>query len=222
MSLNDTPSASRLHITLVGKRNSGKSALFNALVGQQAAIVSDQPGTTTDPVSKALEIPGLGPCVITDTAGIDDAGGVGKMRVEKTLQVLRKADIVILVVNHADIPLIEEWQHRLKGRPMVVALNKGDLMCDAERQAKSVYAATALPTVVTSASDHRGIDKLRQTLIGLSPKTVDVPITQGWAEDGDLVMLIMPQDREAPRGRLILPQQQTIRELLERHCSIVA
>lgn len=222
MSLNDTPSASRLHITLVGKRNSGKSSLLNALVGQQTAIVSAHPGTTTDPVSKALEIHGLGPCVITDTAGVDDEGAVGQLRVEKTLQALRRSDVVILVVNHADTLFIKEWQQRLKGKPIVVALNKSDLMSYADQQAKAVSAATALPVVCTSAVSGIGIHQLRDLLIRLSPKSQEPSITQGWAEDGDLVVLVMPQDREAPRGRLILPQQQTIRDLLEKHCSVVA
>ena len=222
MSLNATPSASRLHIMLVGKRNSGKSSLLNAIVGQQTAIVSALPGTTTDPVGKPIEIHGLGPCVITDTAGIDDAGDVGNLRVEKTLQALHKADIVILVVDHADTLFIKEWQQKLRGKQMVVALNKSDLMRDADRQAKAIYAATALPTVTTSAIDGKGIDQLRKVLLQLSPKHREPPLTEGWAEEGNLVMLIMPQDREAPMGRLILPQQQAIRELLEKHCTIVA
>lgn len=222
MSLNDTPSASRLHIMLVGKRNSGKSSLLNAIVGQHTAIVSDLPGTTTDPVGKPIEIHGLGPCVITDTAGIDDTGDVGNLRVEKTLQALHKADIAILVVDHADTLFIKEWQQKLRGKQMVVALNKSDLMRDADRQAKAIYAATALPTVTTSAIDGKGIDQLRKVLLQLSPKHREPPLTEGWAEEGNLVMLIMPQDREAPMGRLILPQQQTIRELLEKHCTIVA
>lgn len=222
MSFNDTPSASRLHIMLVGKRNSGKSSLLNAIVGQQTAIVSALPGTTTDPVGKPIEIHGLGPCVITDTAGIDDTGDVGNLRVEKTLQALHKADIVILVVDHADTLFIKEWQQKLRGKQMVVALNKSDLMRDADRQAKAIYAATALPTVTTSAIDGKGIDQLRKVLLQLSPKHREPPLTEGWAEEGNLVMLIMPQDREAPMGRLILPQQQTIRELLEKHCTIVA
>lgn len=222
MSLNDTPSASRLHIMLVGKRNSGKSSLLNAIVGQQTAIVSALPGTTTDPVGKPIEIHGLGPCVITDTAGIDDTGDVGNLRVEKTLQALHKADIVILVVDHADTLFIKEWQQKLRGKQMVVALNKSDLMRDADRQAKAIYAATALPTVTTSAIDGKGIDQLRKVLLQLSPKHREPPLTEGWAEEGNLVMLIMPQDREAPMGRLILPQQQAIRELLEKHCTIVA
>lgn len=222
MSLNDTPSASRLHIMLVGKRNSGKSSLLNAIVGQQTAIVSALPGTTTDPVGKPIEIHGLGPCVITDTAGIDDTGDVGNLRVERTLQALHKADIAILVVDHADTLFIKEWQQKLRGKQMVVALNKSDLMRDADRQAKAIYAATALPTVTTSAIDGKGIDQLRKVLLQLSPKHREPPLTEGWAEEGNLVMLIMPQDREAPMGRLILPQQQTIRELLEKHCTIVA
>ena len=222
MSLNDTPSASRLHIMLVGKRNSGKSSLLNAIVGQQTAIVSALPGTTTDPVGKPIEIHGLGPCVITDTAGIDDTGDVGNLRVEKTLQALHKADIAILVVDHADTLFIKEWQQKLRGKQMVVALNKSDLMRDADRQAKAIYAATALPTVATSAIDGKGIDQLRKVLLQLSPKHREPPLTEGWAEEGNLVMLIMPQDREAPMGRLILPQQQAIRELLEKHCTIVA
>ncbi len=222
MPLNDTPSASRLHIVLVGKRNSGKSSLLNALVGQHAAIVSAQPGTTTDPVGKAIEIHGLGACVITDTAGVDDDGQVGTLRVQKTLQALRRADIVTVVVDHADTAFVKAWQQRLEGKPMVVALNKGDLLDDAPRQAQTLAEATALPTVATSAVRGDGIDRLRQAFIQVAPKSGEPPITEGWAHEGDLVMLVMPQDREAPQGRLILPQQQTIRELLEKHCTIVA
>ena len=181
MSLNDTPSASRLHITLVGKRNSGKSSLLNALVGQQTAIVSAQPGTTTDPVGKPIEIHGLGPCVITDTAGVDDEGAVGQLRVEKTLQALRRSDVVILVVNHADTLFIKEWQQRLKGKPIVVALNKSDLMSDADQQAKSVSVATSLPVVCTSAVSDIGIDQLRELLIRLSPKFQEPSIKIGRA-----------------------------------------
>lgn len=222
MTLNDTPSAARLHIVLVGKRNSGKSSLLNALVGQHAAIVSAQPGTTTDPVGKAIEIHGLGACVITDTAGVDDSGQVGSLRVEKTLQALRRADIVTVVVDHADIAFVRSWQRRLEGKPMVVALNKSDLLDDAPHQAQALAEATALPTVATSAVRGEGIDRLRQTFIQVAPRGGEPQITEGWAHEGDLVMLIMPQDREAPQGRLILPQQQTIRELLEKHCAIVA
>lgn len=222
MTLNDTPSAARLHIVLVGKRNSGKSSLLNALVGQHAAIVSAQPGTTTDPIGKAIEIHGLGACVITDTAGVDDDGQVGSLRVEKTLQALRRADIVTVVVDHADIAFVRSWQRRLEGKPLVVALNKSDLLDDAHRQAQALAEATALPTVATSAVRGEGIDRLRQTFIQVAPRGGEPQITEGWAHEGDLVMLIMPQDREAPQGRLILPQQQTIRELLEKHCAIVA
>lgn len=222
MGLNETPSASRLHILLVGKRNSGKSSLLNALVGQQAAIVSSEPGTTTDPVGKPFEIHGLGPCVITDTAGVDDSGLVGELRVAKTLQALQRADLVMMVVDHADTLFIKEWQQRLKGKQMMVVLNKSDLLFDIDREAKAIIEATALPTVVTSAQRGEGIEQLRQILIDLSPKKGEPSITQGWANEGDLVLLIMPQDREAPQGRLILPQQQTIRELLEKHCTIVA
>lgn len=222
MSLNDTPSASRLHIVLVGKRNSGKSSLLNALVGQHAAIVSAQPGTTTDPIGKAIEIHGLGPCVITDTAGVDDSGLVGSLRVKKTLQALRRADIVTVVVDHADMAFVRSWQQRLEGKPLVVVLNKSDLLDDAPRQAQALAEATALPTVATSAVRSEGIDRLRQTFIGVAPSGREPQLTEGWAHEGDLVMLIMPQDREAPQGRLILPQQQTIRELLEKHCAIVA
>ncbi len=222
MTLNDTPSAARLHIVLVGKRNSGKSSLLNALVGQHAAIVSAQPGTTTDPIGKAIEIHGLGACVITDTAGVDDSGQVGSLRVEKTLQALRRADIVTVVVDHADVAFVRSWQRRLEGKPLVVALNKSDLLDDAPHLAQALAEATALPTVVTSAVRGEGIDRLRQTFIQVAPRGGEPQITEGWAHEGDLVMLIMPQDREAPQGRLILPQQQTIRELLEKHCAIVA
>jgi tRNA U34 5-carboxymethylaminomethyl modifying GTPase MnmE/TrmE len=200
MSLNDTPSASRLHIVLVGKRNSGKSSLLNALVGQHAAIVSAQPGTTTDPIGKAIEIHGLGACVITDTAGVDDSGQVGSLRVEKTLQALRRADIVTVVVALADIAL-EVVARRLEGKARWWWPSTRATCSPMPHARPRPFRGHRHAHRGGECRAWRGIDRLRQTFIGWAQ----------WREtsyrgglEGDLVMLIMPQDREAPQGRLIL------------------
>ncbi|MDE5730877.1 MAG: [FeFe] hydrogenase H-cluster maturation GTPase HydF [Alistipes sp.] len=217
------PRAERLHIAIYGRRNSGKSSLVNALTGQCNAIVSDTPGTTTDPVLKAMEIPGLGPCVLIDTPGFDDEGPLGALRVEQSRKILDKTDLAILLLAGEE-PLDDEieWLRTLDGRriPTVVVRSKADLGTAGESA-----PAADLPghrTLRLSATTGEGIAALREELIRNLPEDYNrAEITAGLAAAGDLVLLLMPQDAQAPKGRLILPQVQTIRELLDKQCRVV-
>ena len=186
-SFNRTPQSERLHIALFGRRNVGKSSLINALTGQQIAIVSDVAGTTTDPVSKSMEILPLGPCVLIDTAGFDDTGLVGDLRTERT-RVLNKVDLIQEVPS----TLLADIAKRLG--------------CD---------------VIPVSAINGTGLDLLRKTLAGLMPESGNHSLTGNLAHAGDTVLLVMPQDPQAPKGRLILPQVQTLRDLMDKGCIAV-
>lgn len=218
-----TPRAERLHIAFYGRRNSGKSSLINALTGQQSAVVSATPGTTTDPVLKTMEIHGLGPCVLIDTPGFDDEGDLGALRVQQSRKMLDKTDLAVLLLSGA-VPQNDEieWFRLLEARhiPIVVVRSKADLftgMSDAE--AEALFGQRPLRV---SASDRTGLDALRDALIRNLPEDYNQPeITGSLASTGDVVMLVMPQDIQAPKGRLILPQVQTIRELLDKKCRVV-
>ena len=218
-----TPRAERLHIVFYGRRNSGKSSLINALTGQQSAVVSATPGTTTDPVLKTMEIHGLGPCVLIDTPGFDDEGDLGALRVQQSRKMLDKTDLAVLLLSEA-VPQNDEieWFRLLEARhiPIVVVRSKADLvagMPDAE--AEALFGQRPLRV---SASDRTGLDALREALIRNLPEDYNQPeITGSLASTGDVVMLVMPQDIQAPKGRLILPQVQTIRELLDKKCRVV-
>lgn len=216
-----TPESQRLHIVLAGNRNSGKSSLLNAVAGQQTAIVSDIPGTTTDKVSKAMEIPGLGPCVIIDTAGLDDRGELGRKRIGGSADALKSADIVLAVLDASirDIPQLPALSV-----PVLPVINKSDLCEGAELEAFKIEAEKVFGrgATVTNALDRNGIEALIQAVREAVPEDWDAPLlTAGLLNEGELAVLVMPQDRQAPKGRLILPQQQTIRELLDRKCRIV-
>lgn len=216
-----TPSSERLHIVLVGERNSGKSSLLNAIAGQDAAIVSACPGTTTDVVSKALEIPGIGPCALIDTAGLDDSGELGQMRVKKSVDALRSADIVLLVVD----ALSGRLPAPVEGAAVFIpVINKIDTL-DAEaakRLASAVKEHFGKEPVRISALNGTGIKELMAAVQENIPEDWSAPLlTEGLLNPGELALLVMPQDREAPKGRLILPQQQTIRELLDRGCRVM-
>lgn len=219
--MNGTPDSGRLHIVLLGERNSGKSSLLNALAGQQAAIVSPVPGTTTDQVSKPMEITGLGPCVLVDTAGLDDTGELGGKRVGKSIDALHSADIVIVVVDRTsgrlpDLPPVSV--------PVLPVLNKCDLPgTQASGEiAEAILRKYGKSPVLTSSVLKEGISDVIRGLQEIVPEDCNAPLlTAGLVEDGDLVVLVMPQDSQAPKGRLILPQQQTIRELLDRGCRTV-
>lgn len=228
-SLNATPRGGRLHIALFGRRNAGKSSLINALVNQNIAIVSDIPGTTTDPVYKSMEIPPVGPVVIIDTAGLDDTGQLGDLRVKKTLSVLSKTDLILLVYDAATSwgKCEEEIIAQAAGReiPVVVVWNKIDLYPEIDHPETGLEAALkkGLPVMPVSALTGEGIERLKQEIIRSAPKEWALPTIVGdLIAPGDTVILVVPIDLAAPRGRLILPQVQTIRDILDHDaCAVV-
>ena len=222
--MNVTPRSERLHIALFGRRNAGKSSLINALTGQQTALVSDVPGTTTDPVSKSMEILPLGPCVLIDTAGFDDSGKVGDLRTQRTREVIKQTDIAILVTDGSSLDDEAKWAALLKQAsvPFVAVLNKVDLL---EEVPSTLLADMAkrlgCDVIPVSALNSSGLDELRNTLSGLMPDNGSKSLTGRLAHPGDTVLLVMPQDPQAPKGRLILPQVQTLRDLLDKGCVAV-
>lgn len=225
MSLQDTPRAERLHIGLFGRRNSGKSSLVNALTGQEIALVSDVAGTTTDPVYKAMEVHGIGPAVFIDTAGFDDEGELGKMRVEKTRDALRRTDIAIIVFGTDAYDEEFAWIDELEKQktPVIAVINKMDVRTDVENLHAKIAERLGGQPILVSAREKKGIDKVREAIIYRLPEDYDaIRITAGLVEDGDLVLLVMPQDIQAPKGRLILPQVQTLRELLDTKCIVMS
>lgn len=296
MSLNDTPRANRLHIGIFGRRNAGKSSLINALTGQRLAIVSDTPGTTADPVFKSMELHPVGPVVFIDTAGFDDVGELGALRTAKTEETVGRTDVAILVID-GTVPAGEpeaRWLEKLReaGVPVIVAVNKWDLLDEAEKEAareaaygvirramaaeedgsvlktsegageqlreapaagsvpetsegaggrlREAPAAGSVPVIPVSAAGaiasetagddvHAGgtgvggLEDLRRAIADAVPEGfLRERITEGLIEDGGLALLVMPQDIQAPKGRLILPQVQTIRDLLDRRCTVVS
>ncbi len=216
--LNQTPRGSRLHIAIFGRRNAGKSSLINALTNQDIAIVSDVPGTTTDPVYKSMEILPIGPVVIIDTAGIDDVGELGRLRIEKALGVLGRTDLMLLVVDPAAGAgqLEEEVMERARENkvPVIIVVNKTDLHPGFGTD--EVFPGRGLPVVAVSALTRLGIDELKMAMIREAPKDFMTPTILGdLISPGDTVVLVVPIDLAAPKGRLILPQVQTIRDILD-------
>ena len=210
-----------MHIALFGRRNAGKSSLINALTGQQIAIVSDVAGTTTDPVSKSMEILPLGPCVLIDTAGFDDSGTVGDLRTERTREVIKQTDIAILVTDGTTLDDEVAWATLLKQAnvPYVATLNKVDLMPEVPSALLTDMAKRlGCDVIPVSAMNGTGLDVLRNTLAGLMPESGKQSLTGNLAQAGDTVLLVMPQDPQAPKGRLILPQVQTLRDLMDKGC----
>ena len=279
MSLNDTPRAGRLHIGIYGRRNAGKSSLINALTGQDIALVSDAPGTTTDPIYKSMELHPVGPVVFIDTAGFDDEGTLGRLRVERTAGVVDKTDVGIIVIDNEDLEkaaaegsfgsnglgrgeagafggeeavaevaassaaapaaavLADEklWAEKLaeKNVPLIFVLNKCDETQAPGEDNSSATAATAdaaiselagkWPVIKVSALHKTGIEELRKAIEQSVPEDfLREKILGDMVEEGGLVLLVMPQDIQAPKGRLILPQVQTLRELLDRKCTAAA
>lgn len=209
MSLNDTPSGERIHIGFFGKRNAGKSSLVNAVTGQEMSVVSDVKGTTTDPVSKAMELLPLGAVVITDTAGYDDDGQLGEMRVRKTKQILNRTDIAVLVVDSetgqsdTDDELIRLFKE--KNIPYIIAYNKSDLKeipCNENE-------------ISVSSLNNRNINGLKEKIASLAVQNAGKHIVGDLINENDIIILVTPIDAAAPKGRLILPQQQTIRDILD-------
>lgn len=212
MGLNDTPSGERIHIGFYGIRNAGKSSLVNAITGQKISLVSPTLGTTTDPVLKTMELLPLGPVVIIDTPGIDDEGELGLLRTGRTRQMLDKTDIAVLVtqagrdLNEAERELIERFEQR--SLPYIIASNKSDLAdCELVSDDKHIYV---------SAADGTGIDALKNKIASIKvSQTAQRYLVRDLIEVEDIIILVTPIDESAPKGRLILPQQQTIRDILD-------
>lgn len=224
MSLTDTPNANRLHIALFGRRNSGKSSLINALTGQDTALVSDTPGTTTDPVTKAMEIHGIGPCLFIDTPGFDDVGELGEMRISRTLKAIEKTDIALMICEGNDSEELR-WIGLLKEKniPIILLLNKIDIRDNAAQLAAQIEQQYHLRPLLVSAKHQTGIELIRQAILEKLPADFgQQSITGALVAENDLVLLVMPQDIQAPKGRLILPQVQTIRELLDKKCLVMS
>ena len=225
MSLNKTPSANRLHIALFGRRNSGKSSLINALTGQDIALVSNIPGTTTDPVSKAMELHGVGPCIIIDTPGFDDEGTLGEMRIERTLKAIEHTDIALLFCEDNDLRIETEWKKQLEAKniPVILILNKADIRMDTSSISDNIAKSLGQKPLIVSAKEKQGIEDIRIAILEKLPQDFEQPsITGDLVGENDLVLLVMPQDIQAPKGRLILPQVQTMRELLDKKCLIMS
>ena len=211
MGLNNTPMAERIHIGIFGRRNAGKSSIINAMTGQNLAIVSDVAGTTTDPVLKAMELLPLGPVVIIDTPGLDDEGELGKLRVQKAYQVLNKTDIAVVVIDGsvgrtaADAAILERI--REKNIPYIIVKNKSDLQAAGQDEENEISV---------SAKTGQNIYELKERIAALVPREdMTRKIVGDLLEPNDLAVLVVPIDSAAPKGRLILPQQQTIRDILE-------
>lgn len=220
MSLNNTPSAERVHIGFFGRRNAGKSSVVNAVTGQELAVVSDVKGTTTDPVHKAMELLPMGPVVIIDTPGIDDVGALGELRVRKTKQILNKTDVAVLVldgtaaVTEAERELLSIFQE--KQIPYVLAFNKEDLMKKETSLSGELLSGEAGNSIRISAKTGFQIEELKEKIANLAvTKEPESRIVGDLIKPLDFVVLVVPIDSAAPKGRLILPQQQTIRDILE-------
>lgn len=231
VTLNETPGSSRLHIGIFGKTNSGKSALINAFTGQDVSIVANVAGTTTDPVYKAMEVHPLGPCIIIDTAGFGDESELGKSRMEKTRLAAEKTDIALLLVaGNGDAALDEEemhWYRFLKehGTPVLFVVGKTDIRSDAQvdKLAAAIRGKTGEEAYPVSAKTGEGMEALKEALIRKLPENYGSRLITGTLVGReDLVLLVMPQDIQAPKGRLILPQVQTLRELLDKKCLVMS
>ena len=234
MNLVHTPNANRLHIALFGKRNSGKSSLINALTGQDTALVSDTPGTTTDPVQKAMEIHGIGPCLFIDTPGFDDEGELGNRRIERTWKAVEKTDIALLLcaggssaeeTGEPDFTEELHWLEQLKAKniPTILLINKADIRKNTASLAIRIKETFGSQPIPVSAKEKTGIELIRQAILEKLPEDFDQQsITGNLVTEGDLVLLVMPQDIQAPKGRLILPQVQTMRELLDKKFLIMS
>ena len=221
--MNNTPRGNRLHIAIFGRRNVGKSSLINAITNQNIALVSDVAGTTTDPVYKSMEILPVGPVVLIDTAGLDDQGELGKLRVQRSLSVLNKTDLVLLVVEAGcSLSVYEEEilkSSREKNLPGVIAINKSDLTPAGPGSAESPKEMAGYDAVPVSAATGYGVEELKMAIIRNAPLTwQERPIVGDLLASGDHVVLVTPIDSAAPKGRLILPQVQTLRDILDHNC----
>ncbi len=224
-SLNETPASVRTHISFLGRMNSGKSSLMNALAGQEIAIVSSEAGTTTDPVRKSMEIHGIGPTVLIDTAGFDDTGELGAKRVDLTKKVAQETDIAVILFTAEGMEEEIRWYQSFEKLhiPVAAVVSKADEQADVDVICAKLKEQLQIDPIRTSAVTGEGVDALREKLIALTHRESGTRyITGNLCGEGDLVLLVMPQDPQAPEGRLILPQVQTIRELLDKQCLVMS
>lgn len=221
--LNETPRANRVHIAIFGKTNSGKSSFVNALTNQEVSLVSDIRGTTTDPVYKSMEINGLGPCVLIDTAGFDDESILGKQRVNATYKILDKTDLAIILFSDSSIDEESKWLKILKKHsiPTVAFVNKMDII-DYDTLIKNIKNSLNIDSFPISALKRQNIDKAIDIIVSSAKIERERSICGHIVDEKDIVMLVMPQDIQAPKGRLILPQVQTIRDLLDNRCIVIS
>jgi len=226
MNMVETPRANRIHIGIFGKRNAGKSSLINALTGQKIALVSDQAGTTTDPVYKAMELHPLGPVVFIDTAGFDDVGPLGNLRLERTEEALAKTEIGLVVFSDVkDLADETRWIEKLREKkiPIILVLNKVDTdPLEAEKAGTLLEKIFQCKPILISALNDMGIVDLKKTIGEVVLEEKEGSLVKGLVQEGELVLLVMPQDIQAPKGRLILPQVQVTRALLDQGCLIVS
>lgn len=225
MTLNETPSANRLHIGVFGRTNSGKSSFINAFTGQEVSIVADVAGTTTDPVYKPMEINPLGPCVIIDTAGFDDTTELGERRMEKTRLAAEKTELGIILFAGEEMEEELHWYRFLKERnvPVLLVVNKADILENPGALVERIEKETGQKPLLLSAQTKEGMGQVKEALARLLPENYGNRLITGeLVEDGDVVLLVMPQDIQAPKGRLILPQVQTLRELLDKKCLVMS
>ena len=223
--LNGTPGSNRLHIGIFGKTNSGKSSFINAFTKQEVSIVADVAGTTTDPVYKPMEIYPLGSCVIIDTAGFDDESALGERRVEKTRLAAEKTDIAVILVSDLRQNVELEWYRffKQKNTPVLFVISKADVLADADVIAAEIRRETGEDALLISARTGEGMERVREALARLVPENFGSRLITGeLVSENDLVLLVMPQDIQAPKGRLILPQVQTLRELLDKKCLVMS
>lgn len=227
LSLNETPSANRLHIGVFGKTNSGKSSFINAFTGQDVAIVSEISGTTTDPIYKPMEINPLGACVMIDTAGFDDTTALGDMRMEKTELAAEKTDLAVILLADKNLEKEITWYQMFKEKntPVLFLINKADKIAkdDIDVISSVIQEHTKETPLVISSVTKDGLEKVKEALARKLPENYGtLEITGNLVTKEDVVLLVMPQDIQAPKGRLILPQVQTIRELLDKKCIVMS
>lgn len=225
--MNDTPNSNRIHISIFGRTNAGKSSIINAIANQNVAIVSDKAGTTTDPVKKAIEINKIGACVIVDTAGFDDNGDLGLLRIEKTKKIAEKTDIALLVfdcnIKNNDYILELKWKNKLSefGIPIIAVINKIDLNQNYKIVEQNIKEIFDIDCVSISVNKKINIDILIETIKNNISKEDEISIVGHIIKEDDIVLLVMPQDIQAPKGRLILPQVQTIRDILDNKAIVI-
>ncbi len=217
--MNTTPQGERTRIVLLGRCNAGKSSLINAITGQPVAIVSEVRGTTTDPVRKAMEVLPIGPVLLCDTPGLDDKSLLGEKRIEKTYEELRQADLALIVVNN-NFGIQEEEKAIIReikalAIPAIIAVNHIDTAPVTDEELAEITGTYTIPAIPVSALTGKGIESLKLAMIKALPDAAAAPIASDLAEAGDVVILVVPIDSSAPKGRLILPQQQTIRDLID-------